>query len=205
MKPGGWEGFLATWRPGELRGYAASDLEGTLVPPALRGYYELAGRLPTWNLHLVAPEALTVESGRIRFVVEEQGVYSFATLPGGDDPPVWLVDEDRSVQLDEPLSGFLHQYALFEAQGMAGGTGGWGYVRRQDVPQFLSVIPRLSLASWPHPSGTLSFHVGAGLIGLVFDTGEGEVEVHATAQSRDDLTPLSGLVAWDEDPLADSS
>lgn len=198
-----WESFLASWRPDELRGYDISDLDGVSLPRPLRRYYELAGRLPTWNLHLVPPASLTVENGRVLFVVEEQGVYSFETLPDGDDAPVWLVEDDHSVELGEPLSRFLYQYALFEAQGTTA-TAGWGYVRRDDIHRLESVLPRENLALWPHPSGEVSFHVGVGLIGIVFDTGEGEVEVHATGRSRDSLTPLSGFVAWGEDPLAGS-
>ena len=200
-----WEAFLTAWRRDELLGYDPFDLDGVSIPRVLHRYYELAGRLSTWNLHLVPPDELTVENGRVRFVVEEQGVYSFVTLPEGDDAPVWLVEDERAVELDEPLSRFLYQYALFEAQGMATGAGGWGYVRREDLPRLLAVLPRVRLASWPHPSGEVTFHAGRELIGVVFDTGEAEVELHATARYPDDLAPLSGLVAWDEDPPASSS
>ena len=200
-----WEALLTEWRRDELRGYDRSALEGVSIPRVLHRYYELAGRLSTWNLHLVPPDELTVENGRVRFVIEEQGVYSFMTLPEGDDAPVWLVEDERAIELDEPLSRFLYQYALFEAQGMASGAGGWGYVRRDDLPRLLAVLPRLPLAPWPHPSGEVTFHLGRELIGVVFETGEAAVELHATARSPDDLALLSGLVAWDEDSPAGSS
>lgn len=38
-------------------------------------------------------------------------MYSFETLPVGDDPPVWLHEDGRETELAEPLSRFLLPFA----------------------------------------------------------------------------------------------
>jgi hypothetical protein len=198
-----WDDVLESWRAGEVEGYGAEKLEHVPVPSELRRYYRVAGRLPTWNLHLVPPDELVVgDDGRVVFIVEEQGVYSFATLPSGEDPPVWLYEDHVPVELGERLSRFLLQYAVHEAVGQR--VGGWGWVRREHLSSLLALLPPLPLEPWPHPSGaSLSFHVTRDLIGLVFDSGDDLTEVHVSGRERHQFESLSTLVHWDLDPLAD--
>jgi hypothetical protein len=198
-----WDDFLESWRAKEVEGYGAEQLEHVALPSELQRYYRVAGHLPTWNLHLVPPEEIVVDDhGRVVFIVEEQGVYSFATQPAGDDPPVWLYEDQVQVELGERLNRFLLQYVVYEAVGQR--FGGWGWVRREDISSLLALLPPLPLEPWPHPSGaSLTFHVARDLIGLVFDSGDDLTEVHVSGGERRQLESLSTLVDWDQDPLAD--
>lgn len=198
-----WRAHLESWPLGEVRGYTTEELAGAPLPSELREYYAVAGRLSTWNLHLVPPDDLAVgEDGRMAFIHEEQGVYSFETLPIGDDPPVWLREDGHEAKLDEPLSKFLLQYVIFE--GTAHGVGGWGYINRDDLRTLLTALPPLPLGPWPHPSGaTLTFHGTEEIVGLFFEySRETPVEVHVAARDSDVLARLPAVIDWDGDPPA---
>ena len=145
-----WEHFLREWRGNEVRGYAREELQTAPLPAQLLRYYEVAGRLDTLNLHLVPPLELEVEDGHVMFIVEERGVYAFATDRDGEEPRVygtWDVQK-RSWELErERLGRFLLQHALFEATGV-GDLCGWGWVERASLPAFLALLPALPLRSW---------------------------------------------------------
>lgn len=154
--------------------------------------------MPTGNLHLVPPGELAVgEGGRVRFIDEEQGVYAFETLPAGDDPPVWLREDDRETTLVDPLAAFLLQYVVFEATLRR--ADGWGYVDVDLLPALLAELPAVPLGAWPHPSGaTLTFHCADDLIGMLFKyPGERLVEVHLAAHDSATLERLPPVIDWD--------
>src|SRR3712207_9412874 len=62
----------------EIYTLSLHDALPIFMPNRLRRYYEVAGRLPTANLHLVPPARLVVADALLSFLEEEQGVYSFA-------------------------------------------------------------------------------------------------------------------------------
>jgi hypothetical protein len=198
-----WATFLREWRGDDLRGYSEDDVRAAVLPPPLQRYYRVAGRIPTFNLHLVPPAEIEPVDGRMFFIHEEQNVYSFASAPVGDDPPVWLVEDGQYERLSEPLSRFLLQYALFEAIGIEGLHGGWGCVGREDLPFVNALMPELPLTPWRLPAPRTSFHAGACVVGILFDEdGAPSVEVHASARRIEVLAPLRDVVDWDEDPFA---
>jgi hypothetical protein len=65
-------------------------LEGLVLPKALRDYYLVAGNEETLNHsfnRLLAPENVFVESGRIVFMEENQGVVYWGIKPDGSENP----------------------------------------------------------------------------------------------------------------------
>ncbi|GIE31012.1 hypothetical protein Ait01nite_040570 [Actinoplanes italicus] len=59
--------------------------------------------------HLFEPHLMTIDgAGRLTSGAENQGGFRLATLPDGDDPPVWIVwGHDEEVRSALPLSRFL--------------------------------------------------------------------------------------------------
>ena len=85
------------------------------VPPPLQLFYENARRWPdliVQNDLLDPPER---HGQRLLFYVENQGVCTWSTSIGGDDPPVWADHDGESVTEDDPLSRFLIAIAILEA------------------------------------------------------------------------------------------
>jgi hypothetical protein len=94
--------FIADWyRP--LRaddGYSSKDLDllqkriGFSLPPAIREFYQLAGRRnDIWSVQdtLLPIEQVSLENGVLEFYVENQSVTSWAIRAGDlsqEDPPV---------------------------------------------------------------------------------------------------------------------
>lgn len=118
-------------------GEPAEKLAKMELPGSLSRFYDFAGRWPPaflpycTNRFHAQDRFLPRDPGSWRnvyrsgryfvFVAENQGVWVVATLPGGDDPGVW-VSEDCSHRgpsptwrpLDNPLSHFLVTFVLQE-------------------------------------------------------------------------------------------
>ena len=135
----GLERFLEFWLGPRRSEYGEPDekLATMELPGSLRRFYAFAGRWPPASPPYCAnrfhaqdrflpldpgPWGTVRRSGPyLVFVIENQGVWVVATLPGGDDPPVY-VSEDCSHRgpnpiwrrLDKPLSHFLVTFVLQE-------------------------------------------------------------------------------------------
>jgi hypothetical protein len=193
--PDTWETFVRAWRD-DLAGYSDDELDGVPMPQQLCRYYEVAGRVPTFNLHLSEPRELVVEDDLVAFLTEEQGVYSFATRVDGVDPPVFTEEDAPWVLCGERLGRFLLQHALFEATFTCGVYSGWGWVDPPDLAAVIDVLPQLPLAPWRVPlDRPTTFHAADALIGIVFPSAD-LAEVHASAWTPEAFEPLLPLVAW---------
>jgi hypothetical protein len=105
-------------------GMSEAELAGSCLPAALRWWYRWAGRrleIMSGQNFLLAPRGKRgqpfMRGDRLQFYVENQYVYRWATLPDGDDPPVFGRYKD-----DEPweaegvrISEHLILACLFEA------------------------------------------------------------------------------------------
>src|SRR5205085_714636 len=95
--------------------------KGRPLPGPLRWWYRRGGLRPgvlDGQNSLIGPDRLEVEAdGKMTFYAENQGIYIWATLPEGDDPPVWGQFQGFEPWAEEEvtLSGFLIQACLFEA------------------------------------------------------------------------------------------
>jgi pimeloyl-ACP methyl ester carboxylesterase len=116
---------------------AAERRLGVGVPAALREYYRVAGRADDFNRaheQLLRPADWSVESGKLVFMTENQGVYLYGTParppPLGHDPAVFMAENDEPVRwhkLNERCSAFLllmlHVQAAYGGAMPYSGTG----------------------------------------------------------------------------------
>ncbi|HEY4121718.1 MAG TPA: hypothetical protein VGM56_27820 [Byssovorax sp.] len=183
----------------DLEGFSDAELDrGVPLPPPLRRYAKLAGKIPTTNLHFHLPDE--PRDGRLGFLHEEQGVFSVAATRDAEDPAVWLEDDGQWLREGERLSRFLLEYALYEvlvqteSAGMARGGPG-------SLPRIVDVIPELPLARWHHPGGMLSFHAAIGGLAMMFHEPSGTQELWIAAEEDGAiLRALEPLVHWSIPP-----
>ena len=132
------ERFLSFWLGPRKPEYGEPDaaLASRPLPYPLRRLYQFAGRWPSrhdvhrrYNANLFCvQDALRdfsrlqlTDDGKLVFIDENQGVWTNATLPDGDDPPVWVEDvlkqygTDRWGLVTDSLSRFLVSFCLQEA------------------------------------------------------------------------------------------
>jgi len=84
------ERFALAWH-GSPQPLAETLGQAPEVPPPLQRFYELARRWPSLVVQNRLVDPPEQEEGRLRllFLVENQGVCSWTTGMGEDDPPVW--------------------------------------------------------------------------------------------------------------------
>jgi hypothetical protein len=111
--------FVERWY-GKPVDQAAIVVQTKLGPPLVRKMIGLHAAVPEvmQHNHLVQPDELELEEGKVVFLVENQAVCLWATEPAGEDPIVWYrnnVQGEPWIEEPERLSGFLIQAVLFEA------------------------------------------------------------------------------------------
>jgi hypothetical protein len=147
--------------------------------------------------HLVSPEGLAIEDGRIAFLYENQSVCLWATEPEGDDPRVWYrTNADGEPWLEEPerLSGFLIQAVLFEAI-MSAPFG--AHATALDAQTASAIVERLQpLAGgrWNWNGGR--FYARGGALAFTMENPPG-VDTWLGAATPLALTPFDDLVTED--------
>jgi len=111
-----FERFVEHWLSTRQDGYGVSAdvLETLTLPKPLRRFYAFLGNWPgspmcVQNI-LRPPETLADQKGAaiglIEFAVENQGVYRWATVAEGDDPPVYFADHWDDLPADAPLGDY---------------------------------------------------------------------------------------------------
>ncbi|MFF2579841.1 hypothetical protein [Streptomyces goshikiensis] len=135
------------------------------------------------------------------FGVENQGGFFWSllwTLDGAEaDPTVWFREFDEEpIAEQEPLSGFLIQFSLFEASMSADYLA---LQRRLTVAQVARLTEALHLVPlgpfWPW--APTHFYVAPGLVVHVSSEDGEEFDVWAGARHRSALAPLADLpVDW---------
>jgi hypothetical protein len=149
--------------------------------------------------HLVWPDELVVEDGRMVFMWENQSVCLWATEPGGEDALVWYRNNEEGepwLQESAPLSVFLVQAVLFEAI-MHGRFGAHATALPSD--QLQPLLARLApLGSGPWNWGGARFFGRDGALLMTMEEG-GAADVFLAARTPVDLSPFEDLVSdhWD--------
>ena len=207
------ERFLVRWY-GPPDQAAARPPNGPIaVPCPLQDYYELTSRwsrpLAVQN-HLLGPDEVQVQDGKLVFWVENQGVWVWACDRAGDDPLVF----DRENEPGAPwqptgaaLSEFLLQVAVFEAvMGARLFAAGAGLTPGQ-LDAALAPLRPLPMSAWHWPAGEHRLYAGPGLLAFAGPNprpGETaqtatERELFLAAQDAEHLDYARGLegVDWD--------
>ncbi|MFF5229881.1 hypothetical protein [Dactylosporangium sp. NPDC000521] len=135
---GALQEFVTSWYADVAPATGPRPEPAVPTPPPLTALHAaVAGRsqLLGGRDFLFEPHELRLgDDGRLLFGTENQGVFTMATEPGGDDPPVWFLRRGVGVERNPlSLSWFLLATALFEAtvigrytmygKNLAGGQG----------------------------------------------------------------------------------
>ncbi|WP_431961252.1 hypothetical protein [Actinacidiphila sp. bgisy160] len=203
------EQFVTGWYPA-----TADDAEPPVVPG---GYVDLpAGLAQLYELAMRRPGVLGVQNrmvedlgretdrcGDMRVIgVENQGGFRWSTLwtPGEpeDDPTVWhRVHDEPPVAENEPLSGFLLQFALDEAATGADYVAVAHGITGAEVEPLTRELRPVPLRPF-EPGSATRFHVAPGLV-LSVSKGWSEdrfnVQAGATDRGALGLLPHDG-VGW---------
>lgn len=200
------EQFITGWYPGADATEPPATCSPSCLPAGLRQLYQLAkqrpGALGTQNSILPEPDLHTDHLGEMLVLgVENQGSFFWSllwTLDGPEaDPTVWFREFDEEpIAEQEPLSGFLIQFSLFEASMSADYRA---LPRRLTAAQVARLTEALHLVPlrpfWPW--APTHFYVAPGLVVHVSSEDGEEFDVWAGATHRSALAPLADLpVDW---------
>ncbi|MDX3582197.1 hypothetical protein [Streptomyces europaeiscabiei] len=204
------EQFLTGWYPAMSEALEPPSVQDPALdlPDGLRHFYRLSQRHPNalgvQNRIFPAANLGTDRDGLIIFGEENQGgfVWAVARTPDGPaaDPTVWFRGYDEPpIAEQEPLSGFLLQFALFEA------AMGADYLalpheptahQVQRLTEGLHPVPLRPFCPW-YPT---RFFVASGLILQVSSPeGDDSFSVWAGGTHRSALAPLGdAAVEWNQ-------
>jgi hypothetical protein len=143
------------------------------VPPALAAFYELAAHKPViYGVHnRVYPQhelEFDEDEDGVVFAAENQGVWVKVIDPEEDDPEVY----DDGEPDEEPLSGFLLQFALVEAV-MSAPYAGHAEITDEERDRFVARLEPVPLAPATFPEQDTSIHVGPGLVAITYPAEDG--------------------------------
>ncbi|MFF0836634.1 MULTISPECIES: hypothetical protein [unclassified Streptomyces] len=204
------EQFITGWYPAMSKAPERPSVQASALdlPEALRHFYALARRRPAClgvqNRIIPASKLRMDLNGLIVFGEENQGgfVWSLPRTPDGTgaDPTVWFRGCDEPpIAEQEPLSGFLLQFALFEA---AMGADYLALPREPTDQQVrlltegLHRVPLRPFCPW-YPT---RFYVAPGLVLHVSGSADDDsFSVWAGATHRSALAPLAdAAVDWNQ-------
>ena len=142
-------------------GMSESEITSLPMPFPLRWWYRWAGRrtaIMTGQNWLLMPRdfehryrMLRVQNGRLVFYVENQGVYEWATLQHGEDPPVFGRLEGRGRWANEgiTLSEHLILACLFEAvMCHAKYEASVTWLEKEKLRELIRHVPLLAIRGW---------------------------------------------------------
>jgi len=160
---------------GPQDGMKQDELGGLRLPLLLRRWYSWGGNreeILSGQNFLFSPKGgaqgfykLSVEDDHLAFYIENQGVYQWATLPEGDDPPVFGRHDDGEAWQPEgiTLSEHLIIACLVEAilcHSPFGASTAW--LKEEKLQQIVGQRLRLSTLGWRWP-GPSRFYAGGGV------------------------------------------
>lgn len=201
--------FVTGWYPAESEMDEPPTAPGPnpAVPDGLKQFYRLAQHrprclgvqnrvLPLSKLHTDATGEMLV------FGEENQRCFFWSllwTLDGPEaDPTVWFREDDQpAIAEQEPLSGFLIQFSLFEASIGADYVASSCRFTAEQVDRLAEALLLVPLRPF-WPAAPTRFYVAPGLVLHVTDEGSGNgFSGWAGATHRSALAPLADLVEWD--------
>lgn len=153
-------------------GFTDAELEGIRMPAVLRNWYRWAGKRKNiigGQNFLLSPRTaephewgIYMEDDRLVFYHENQCVYKWATLPEGDDPPVFGRYEKTDPWQEEgmTLSEHLILACLFEAMMDCKYGASTAWLKEEDMAEITRHIPSIPIGPWTWCA--MHFHAGQG-------------------------------------------
>ncbi|GGQ38108.1 hypothetical protein GCM10010266_71780 [Streptomyces griseomycini] len=200
------EQFVTGWYPTADVTESLISGSASRLPAGLRQLYRLAkqrpGALGIQNRILPEPDLHTDHLGEMLvFGVENQGGFFWSLLWTHEepeaDPTVWFREfDEKPIAEQEPLSGFLIQFSLFEA---SMGADYLALPRKLTAPQVAKLTEALQFVPlrpfWPW--APTHFYVAPGLVVRVSSEDGEAFDVWAGATHRSALAPLADLpIDW---------
>jgi hypothetical protein len=194
--------FVEGWIPEtchDLGTFAAAPWE---VPGPLAVFYRLARHRPALfgvQNRLRPPHAWREEhGGLIAFGDENQGGFTWLFDPSRPDPDVWIDQDGCELRREhQPLSGFLLQFALYEAMVNAPYNALSTDLAAEHVDTLTAALTPMPWDPWRWPNDSTRFYVAPGVIAETTDRGHGNASVWVGAVHRSVLRPLGRLgIRW---------
>ena len=180
-----WHGAISP-----LDGFSNAELEHLSLPDPLRRWYSWAGRRTeimsgqNWFFTPYSPQPYlkpTREDGYLLFQRENQGVYEWATLPEGEDPPVFGRYSDEAWQKEEvSLSQHLILNCLFEAIIChASYSASTAWIKEEQLAPILEHFSGLAIPAWHWPGPTCFYFGGGAFMAVTSNKPSGEETGHS--------------------------
>ncbi|MFE1290285.1 hypothetical protein [Streptomyces sp. NPDC058751] len=199
---GALERFVGDWFPETHQDLGGFDAAARDVPGPLAAFYRLARHRPALlgvQNRLRPPHAWRERcDGLVAFGDENQGGFTWLFDPSHPDPEVWI-DQDGCEPRREhqPLSGFLLQFAVYEAMMNAPYKAVRSDLAAEHVDTLTAALTPVPWEPWRWPNDSTRFHVAPGLIAGTTDQWHGNTSVWVGAVHRSVLRPLGRLgIPW---------
>jgi hypothetical protein len=175
------------------------------APPPLARFSEVARRWPQLIVQNRLVDPPERQGKRLLFYVESQGLSSWTTGAGEDDPPVWVDSEGDSTMEEEPLSRFLVTVAILESVfgSPEGASAAW--LHRDRLAGGLGPLRRLPFAAWRGFPDGATFYASDELLAVaaINATPESDeyLSVWVGARDREALSALDSVIdeSWEYD------
>ncbi|MCX5663032.1 MAG: hypothetical protein NTW19_25395 [Planctomycetota bacterium] len=191
-------------------GLGPAELGAQPLPQALRDWYEWAGRRPeilSGQNHLMRPGTERayppephIEDGRLVFYMENQGVYSWSTLPEGKNPPMFGRHNENNPWEDEGCTVLDHliHACLFDAVMCHCRYGAWSAEVQTDLmDKLVKHMAPVSIGPWKWCNGSRCYAGGGAFMwasGLGETNGDRRLAVQIGAKTEHPLTFLKPLI-----------
>ncbi|MFJ6118882.1 hypothetical protein ACWGJX_14750 [Streptomyces sp. NPDC054775] len=194
--------FVEGWIPEtyqDLGAFAAAPWE---VPEPLAVFYRLARYRPALlgvQNRLRPPHAWQEEhDGLVAFGDENQGGFIWLSDPSRPDPDVWIDQDGYELRREhQPLSGFLLQFALYEAMMNAPHNALRTDLAAEHVDTLTAALTPVPWEPWRWPNDSTRFYVAPGVTAETTDQWHGNTSVWVGAVHRSVLRPLRRLgIPW---------
>jgi hypothetical protein len=186
-------------------GLTGDELKGLPLPEPLLKWYRWAGRrseIMSGQNFLFSPRErqydfrkLRLDGDRLLFQIENQGVYEWATLPEGEDPPVFGRYNGESWEREAvSLSEHLILTCLFEAilcHAPYAASNAW--IKPDQLNAITESLELVAIPPWRWPGAT-RFYAGRGAFLCASDCkirGAAGSSIWIGAKNRDSLRSLS--------------
>ncbi|MFF5257947.1 hypothetical protein ACFY4C_03305 [Actinomadura viridis] len=172
------------------------------VPEPLAVFYRLARHRPALlgvQNRLRPPHAWRERhDGLIAFGDENQGGFTWLFDPTRPDPEIWIDQDGYNLRREhQPMSGFLLQFALYEAMMNAPYKALRADLAAEHVDTLTAALTPVPWEPWRWPNDSTLFYVAPGVIAETTDQWHGNTSAWVGAVHRSVLRPLGRLgIPW---------
>jgi hypothetical protein len=187
--------FVAGWIPETYHDLGESVAAPRDVPEPLAVFYRLARHRPALlgvQNRLRPPHAWRErQDGLIAFGDENQGGFTWLFDPSRPDPEVWIDQDGYELRREhQPMSGFLLQFALYEAMMNAPYSALGTDLAAEHVDTLTAALTPVPWEPWRWPNDSTRFYVAPGLIVETTGQWHGNTSACVGAVHRGVLRPL---------------